>query len=67
MFADAHISSLGYLWSQPTKVWHRTYAICDALLSRTTRRCSALNSWRTEALPGIAFVQAKQLRGSGIE
>ena len=46
MFADAHISSLGYLWSQPTKVCHRTYAICD----RSTIEISA-------ALLGAQFLE----------
>ena len=53
-------------------VWHRTYPICDAPLSRSARRSFALlqksrrnhrpDVW-TEALSGMVFVPARTLPG----
>ena len=57
-------------WSHRTEVWHRTFPICDAPLSRSARLRSVTDRNRaeinalvcTQALPGMVFVRAQELR-----
>ena len=56
-------------WSHRTEVWHRTFPICDAPLSRFARLLSVTDRNRaeinalvcTQALSGMVFVRAQEL------